>query len=84
MTGIEDPTHFLATCPALERRRKELLQDLIPALDSLVPDPECDPTAFTLTLLGIPWIDDIEFQEFAINFITELKVLRSEILLNSP
>ena len=37
--GIEDPTHFLATCPALERRRKELLQDLIPALDSLVPDP---------------------------------------------
>ena len=22
-----------------------------------LPDPECDPTAFTLALLGIPWIE---------------------------
>ena len=42
---------------------------------------KCDPSAFTLTLLGILWI---QFQVFAINFITEVKVLRAEILLNSP
>ena len=77
--GDEDPTHFLATCPALAGRRAELLQAMPLALRVVVPDPAREPA-----LLGVPWIDDTEFQEFAISFITELKALRADILLNSP
>ena len=82
--GDEDPTHFLATCPALAGRRAELLQAMPLALHVVVPDPAREPVEFTSTLLGVPWIDDTEFQEFAISFITELKALRADILLNSP
>ena len=82
--GDEDPTHFLATCPALAGRRAELLQAIPLALHVVVPDPAREPVEFTSTLLGVPWIDDTEFQEFAISFITELKALRADILLNHP
>jgi len=83
MQGSEDPTHFMATCPALERKRKELLENLPPTLKSLalIPDPAHDPIEF---LLGIPWIEENALQEFSINFITELKAIQAEILLNNP
>jgi len=35
------------------------------------------------TLLRIPWIEDTAFQEFSINFITELKALWAETLRNN-
>jgi hypothetical protein len=73
--GDEDPTHFLATCPALAGMRAELLQAMPLALHVVVPDPAREPDEITSTLLGVPWIDDREFQEFAISFITELKAL---------
>ena len=66
MQGREDPTHFMSTCPALELKRKKLLENLPPALKSLalIPDPARDPIEFTATLLGIPWIEDTALQEF--------------------
>jgi len=55
--------------------RAELLQAMPLALHVVVPDPAREPDEITSTLLGVPWIDDREFQEFAISFITELKAL---------
>ena len=49
-----------------------------------LPDPAHDPIAFTEIILGIDWIDDLEAQAFLIQFITDLKQKRSELLINQP
>ena len=79
-SGKEDPEHFLATCNALQARRRSLLSHA----PLILPDPEHDPSAFTEIILGIDWIDDLESQAFFIHYITDLKQKRSEILINQP
>jgi len=80
MQRREDPTHFRATCPALELKRKELLESLPPALKSLalIPDTARDPIEFTATLLGIPWIGDTHTATLRPQFKLQ-EVLESEL-----
>ena len=47
--GKEDPENYLATCNALQARRRSLLSHAPLNL----PDPEHDPSAFTEIILGI-------------------------------
>ena len=79
-SGKEDPEHFLATCNALQARRRSLLSHAPLNL----PDPEHDLSAFTEIILGIDWIDDLEAQAFFIHYITDLKQKRSKLLINQP
>ena len=61
----EDPVHFLAVCNALQAERQSLLSHAPLNL----PDPACDPSAFTEIIIGVDWIDDLEAQTFFVKFI---------------
>ena len=74
-SGEEDPEHFLAACNTLQAQRHAPLN---------LPDPACDPSAFTEIILGIDWIDDLEAQAFFIQYITDLKQKKSDLLINQP
>ena len=45
-----------------------------------LPNPARDPALFANVMLGIDWIEDIEVQAFGINFLVELKALRTELI----
>ena len=45
-----------------------------------LPDPAREPDGFTYIMLGIDWIDDIEFQAFCIDYLAELKTFRAELI----
>ena len=72
--------HFLAACNALQTEHQSLFSHAPLSL----PDPPHDPLAFTEIMLGVDWIDDLEAQAFFIQFITDLKQKRSELLINQP
>ena len=74
------PVHFPAACNALQAERQSLLSHAPLNL----PDPAHDPIAFTEIMLGVDWIDDLEAQAFLIQFITDLKQKKSELLISQP
>lgn len=49
-----------------------------------LPDLTHDPSAFTEIILGIDWFDDLKAQGFSIQYITNLKQKRSNLLTNQP
>ena len=72
--------HFVAACSPLQVEHQALLSHALLNL----PDLVYDPSAFTEIMLGVDWIDDLEAQAFFIQFITDLKQKRSELLINQP
>ena len=48
--------------------------------DMDLPDPAREPDSFAYIMLGIDWIDDIEFQVFCIDYLAELKTFRAELI----
>ena len=41
-----------------------------------------DPDLFAYVMLGIDWVEDIELQVFCVNFLTELKAFRANLIQN--
>ena len=63
-----------------EAKHRELLSSAPPQFwDMNLPDPAREPDSFTYIMLGIDWIDDIEFQVFCIDYLAELKTFRAEL-----
>ena len=66
-------SHFITHCSALDEA------DV--TVQCLIPDLSSDSEGFVKVILGMDWIDNTEFQHFCIRFLTELKSLRSDLLL---
>ena len=80
---LEDVPHFISTCPSLETKRREPLRHAPPQLqDRELPDPARDPDLFAYVMLGIDWVEDIQLQVFCVNFLTELKAFRADLIRN--
>ena len=77
-SGEEDLVHFLAACNALQVD----YQSLLTHAPLNLPDLAHDPSAFTEIIFGVDWIDNLEAQAFFIQFITDLKQKRSELLIS--
>ena len=59
---------------------RELLSSAPPAILGYEPTwPRREPDSFAYIMLGIDWINDIEFQVFCINYLAELKTFRAEL-----
>ena len=67
----ESVRHFIAHCPALSPRREQLLSVAPPN----IPDLDC--------LLGIDSLQDADVQQYAANFLNELRKHRNNLLLES-
>ena len=48
-----------------------------------LPEPARNPALFANVMLEIDWIEHIEVQAFCINFLTELKALRAELIAHT-
>ena len=59
---VELHVHFIATCPALEVKCRELLALAPPHIN--LPDSSFDTASFTESILGVHWIGDADTQEF--------------------
>ena len=82
-TVLEDPLHFVASCPALQDCRSRLLGDAPSPVKACLPSPARDPDRFLDVTLGIDWVDDNNVQSFLIDFLDKLRSHRNSLLLSS-
>ena len=73
----ESVLHFTAQCPALSRRREELLSTAPSSFLDFVASSDHD--VFCDCLLGTDWVDNAEFQHYAVNFLTEVRSHRNNL-----
>lgn len=77
----ESAEHFVASCSALQETRLQLISDAPPTISSQLPDPSESPTEFTDFILGVVWLEDLDFQVFCIQFLQKLRELRLDKLI---
>ena len=75
----EDQAHFIARCPRLEPIRSQLLLTAPPPVQS----QRRNPHQLVQVILGLDWIEDHVTQQFAINFLHDLRLYWNQ-LLSSP
>ena len=82
---LEEPPHFISTCPLLETKHRELLRHAPPQLQDRepeLPEPARDSDLFAHVMLGINWVEDFKLQMFCVNFLAELKAFRANLIRN--
>ena len=77
---VEDPEHFIASCPALEESRLLLLRTASCAVRDQLPSHLSERDLFVDTILGAVWVENYPLQAFCVDFLSSLRVERGRLL----
>ena len=75
----EDQAHFIVRCPRLEPIRSQFLLTAPPSVQSQY----CNQHQLVQVILRLDWIEDHVTQQFAINFLHDLRLYQNQ-LVSSP